>query len=118
MKSTVLAIIFGLLPIVAAADIPEIVSVNARASNGTWQFDVALLHADTGWDHYADGWGIYAIDGAELGYRVLAHPHVNEQPFTRSLGGVSIASDITQIILRPHDLVHGDGPDFILILPR
>ena len=116
MKSTALAALFTVLPVLATADIPEIVSVNAVESGGTWRFDVTVLHADTGWEHYADGWGIYTIDGTELGYRVLAHPHVNEQPFTRSLGGVVIPADITELILRPHDLVHGDGPDYILIL--
>jgi len=118
MKSTILATILGIFPLVAAADIPVIVSVNAQEVNGAWQFDVALRHADTGWEHYADGWGIYTTEGVELGYRVLAHPHVNEQPFTRSLRGVVIAPDIADIVIRPHDLVHGDGPDFTLTLPR
>lgn len=118
MKATILAALLGILPLLATADTPEIVSVDARENNGAWQFDVALRHADTGWQHYANGWGIYTLEGVELGYRVLAHPHVNEQPFTRSLGGVVIAPDITDIIFRPHDLVHGDGPDFTLTLPR
>lgn len=116
MKSTALAALFTVLPVLATADIPEIISVDASESAGTWRFDVTVLHADTGWEHYADGWGVYTMDGIELGYRVLTHPHVNERPFTRSLGGVVIPADTTEIILRPHDLVHGDGPDYILIL--
>jgi len=96
----------------ALADIPEIVAVNSTATNGTWQFDVTLRHSDTGWTHYANRWAIFTPDGTKLGTRVLAHPHVNEQPFTRSLGGVTIPDSIDHVILRPHDLVHGDGPDF------
>jgi hypothetical protein len=117
MKSTTLAVIFAALPVIATADIPEIMAVDAVPIGGTWQFNVALLHADTGWEHYADGWGIYTEDGTELGYRLLAHPHVNEQPFTRSLSGVAIPDGITQVFILPHDLVHGDGPKFALTLP-
>lgn len=99
----------------ALANVPEVVAVKATHST-TWRFDVTLKHADSGWDHYADGWGVYTLDGVKLGYRVLAHPHVNEQPFTRSLSGVDIPDGVTQVIIRPHDLVHGDGPDFVVDL--
>jgi hypothetical protein len=97
----------------AWADSPEVVAVTADKSGTTWRFDVTLKHADEGWDHYADGWGIYLADGTELGYRVLAHPHVNEQPFTRSLGGVKIPDGTTSVIIRPQDKVHGVGADYI-----
>lgn len=117
MKITLIAAALSLTPTLAAADLPEITAVEVRDSGSTFQFDVTLRHADTGWDHYADGWGIYTLDGVELGYRILAHPHVNEQPFTRSLSGVDIPPNITEVIIRPHDLVHGDGPDFLLSLP-
>ncbi|MBL4808197.1 MAG: hypothetical protein JKY31_13070, partial [Rhodobacteraceae bacterium] len=33
----------------------EIINVNATQTGITWRFDVTLRHADTGWDHYADG---------------------------------------------------------------
>ncbi len=64
----------------AMADAPEI--TNVTVSGG--RFDVTLTHPDTGWDHYADGWRVEDADGVILGTRVLGHPHVNEQPFTRS----------------------------------
>jgi hypothetical protein len=117
MKSTALAALFAALPVIATADIPAIMAVDATLTGGTWRFDVSLLHADTGWDHYADGWGIYTIEGNELGYRVLAHPHVNEQPFTRSLSGVILPKGTTEVFILPHDLVHGDGPKFLVTLP-
>ena len=116
MKSTVLAAILAFLPMLAHADTPEIVSVDAVKAGGTWRFDVTVLHQDEGWSHYADGWGVYTTDGTELGYRVLAHPHITERPFTRSLSGVVIPQGTAKIILRPHDLIHGDGPDYILVL--
>ena len=71
------------------------------------RIDVTLRHGDTGWDHYADGWYILAPDGTELGYRELLHPHVNEQPFTRSLSGVVIPEGIRAVDVRANDSVHG-----------
>lgn len=84
-----------LLPPMAFADPPVIEEVNAIRQGETWRFDVTLSHPDSGWDHYADGWRVLDADGNELGMRVLAHPHENEQPFTRSLDGVKIPDRIT-----------------------
>ena len=97
---------------------PEVVDAKAKLQGDSWRFDVTLNHADEGWDHYADGWGIYLADGTELGYRVLAHPHVNEMPFTRSLSGVVIPENIDTVLVRPRDSVHGNGADFELKLTR
>jgi hypothetical protein len=106
-----------LIPSIALAGPAVVVDATATQSGQTWSFSVTIEHADTGWDHYADGWGVYAPDGTELGYRVLAHPHVNEQPFTRSLSGVVIPGGVTQVVIKPRDLVHGIGADFIVPLP-
>ncbi len=113
MKFILTAVIMLFYPMSAFANTPEVVAVNAGKSGGAWRFDVTLKHADAGWDHYADGWGVYLTDGTELGYRVLAHPHVNEQPFTRSLSGVKIPKGTKSVIIRPHDKVHGTGSDFV-----
>lgn len=77
-------------PVQLLADAPEIVAVTATPSGQEWRFDVTLLHPDTGWDDYADGWRVLTPDGVERGLRVLAHPHVTEQPFTRSLSDVAL----------------------------
>ncbi|CAK9075725.1 Putative lipoprotein Hmuk_2215, partial [Durusdinium trenchii] len=75
--------------------------VTAREAGGGWRFDVTILHPDTGWDHYADGWEVLAPDGTRLGFRELFHPHVEEQPFTRSLSGITIPDTLTEVIVRP-----------------
>lgn len=86
---------------------------------GKFRFHVAVRHDDTGWDHYADKWDVVAPDGQVLGTRVLAHPHENEQPFTRSLGGVAIPEGIAEVVLRAHDSVHGyGGLELVVTLPR
>ena len=86
--------------------------VDARAeqsANGTWRFDVTVAHADEGWDHYADRWDVVAPDGTVIGSRTLHHPHVEEQPFTRSLSGVVIPDGVDRVTIRAHDNVHGLG---------
>ena len=76
---------------------------------GRWRFLVTVAHDDEGWDHYADRWEVLAPDGTLLGTRVLLHPHEDEQPFTRSLGGVAVPDGIDRVTLRAHDSVHGLG---------
>ena len=75
--------------------------------DSTWSVKVTLQHADTGWDHYADGWRVVDEAGNVLGDRVLYHPHVDEQPFTRGLGKVIVPSGITTVYIEAHDKVHG-----------
>lgn len=109
------AALFFALP--AFADLPQVLEVKATQSGSSWRFDVRLTHADTGWEHYADGWGVYLEDGTELGYRELLHPHVNEMPFMRSLSGVDIPDGVTRVYVRPRDSVHGEGAMFAVDLP-
>ena len=104
----------------AVAGEAEVVGAEAaRESDGTWRFRVTVRHADEGWDHYADRWQVETVDGRVLGTRVLLHPHEAEQPFTRALGGVVIPPEVTEVVIRAHDSVHGDGDTvFTLELPR
>jgi hypothetical protein len=111
-----LALALAALP--ALAGPAEVVDVRAERQGEAWTFHVTVRHADEGWDHYADGWTVLAPDGTELGHRTLHHPHVEEQPFTRSLSGVTVPEGVTEVLVRPHDSVHGPGPDFTLPLPR
>ena len=86
----------------------EITKVEAReVSNGNWTFNVTLKHGDTGWDHYADAWEVRTESGKALGTRILAHPHVDEQPFTRSKSGIKIADNVERVVIHAKDSVHG-----------
>lgn len=96
-----------LLASAAQADPPVIEAVTASQSGTTWRFDVTLSHADTGWDDYADGWRVLDMEGKELGLRVLYHPHVEEQPFTRSLSGVDIPTGTKVVQIEARDNVGG-----------
>jgi hypothetical protein len=108
------AFLLAALPVRAGE--ADVLAVEAEpAGDGTWRFDVTVVHADAGWNHYADRWEILAPDGRLLATRVLLHPHVNEQPFTRSLDGVQIPSGMRSVTLRAHDKVHGFGGDEITV---
>ncbi|WP_428670652.1 hypothetical protein [Roseibium sp.] len=97
----------------------EIVGATARENGGNWTISVTLRHADTGWNHYADLWQIQTPEGYVLGERVLLHPHVDEQPFTRSLSGVEIPRDLENVIIRARDNLHGFSLEtYQLALPR
>jgi len=90
-----------------------------RSGDGTWRFEVTVRHADEGWDHYADQWQVLAPDGTVLGTRTLHHPHVDEQPFTRSLSGVEIPPEVDTVTIRARDSVHGHGGETVTVeLPR
>ncbi len=104
---THLAVIFIALASTSYADMPVIEAVDAIQSGDTWRFDVTLSHADTGWEDYADGWRVLDVDQNVLGTRVLYHPHVDEQPFTRSLSGVRIPSGQSEVLIEARDLIGG-----------
>lgn len=111
MKKVILGAVIWCLLFTATnlwAGAADVVGVKVRRSAPqTYAFDVTVQHADTGWEHYADQWDVTAPDGTVLGTRVLYHPHVDEQPFTRSLTGVKIPPQVKQVTIRAHDKVHG-----------
>lgn len=93
----------------AMAGEADVVGVKAAKGNDGYMFSVTVRHDDEGWDHFADKWEVVAPDGTVLGTRVLRHPHVEEQPFTRSLFGVEIPEGVKRVTIRAYDSVHGAG---------
>ena len=98
----------------------DVVDVTVRMTGeNTCSFDATVRHADAGWKHYADKWDVAAPDGTVLGTRVLYHPHVDEQPFTRSLSGVKIPASVSEVTVQAHDSVHGyGGRTATVVVPR
>ncbi len=102
----------------AHANEVRIVDVTVRCPKDC-NFSVTLEHDDTGWDHYANQWDVVTPDGKILKSRVLYHPHVNEQPFTRSLSGVSIPEGLKRVRIRASDLKHGYSPqEYLVDIPQ
>lgn len=104
----------------ANADVERVRAV--QSPDGTWTFYVTVSHPDTGWEDYADGWDVLTPDGTVFKpdpsspfTRLLLHPHETEQPFTRSQSGIAIPQDVTQVLVRAHDLVDGFGGREVIV---
>lgn len=98
------------------ADDAKIVDVNISTTGkaNVYRIDVTLEHADEGWDHYANRWDVLDQQGKVIGSRTLHHPHVNEQPFTRSLT-LTIPNQVTAVTIVASDSVHGDNPESVTV---
>jgi hypothetical protein len=103
----------------ALADKADVIAAEAtQSAKGIYSFTVTITSDETGWDKYADKWDVIAADGTVLGTRVLAHPHVDEQPFTRSLDGVAVPAGVSTVTIRAHDKVEGyGGKEMTITLP-
>ncbi len=102
----------------ALADAPVVNNVNVSREGGLWKFDVTITHTDTGWEDYADAWRVVDASGKEFGIRDLAHPHTGEQRFTRSLSGVRIPEDVTEVGIQVRDTVNGWSPNIKMVKLR
>lgn len=71
----------------------DVLSVGVRGEPGAYTFSVEIASPDTGCDQYADWWEVLSEDGQLLYRRILLHSHVNEQPFSRTGGPVTMAAD-------------------------
>lgn len=88
-------------PAVRSSPAADVLSVTVRGGAGAYQFSVEIASPDTGCEQYADWWEVLDSDGALLYRRILTHSHVDEQPFVRSGGPVTIAPD-AEVWIRAH----------------
>jgi hypothetical protein len=92
------------------ADFPSVIAAEASQNDdGTWQFSVTVSSPYDSPERYADAWRVLDPEGAELGVRVLTHDHAGEQPFTRSLAGVTIDATVETVTIEGRDLLNGWG---------
>jgi len=117
MRRFILPMIFLASPALAGeADVID--ATATHLSGNEWRVSATIRHEDEGWHHYAKFFDVMAPDGRTLGTRVLHHPHVEEQPFTRSVT-VTIPVNITQVTVRAADSSHGTGgEEFVVELQR
>ena len=96
-------------PLVAVSEENETIArdeatVTAVAVSGAadgYTFSVTIESPDIGCTQYANWWEVVTEDGALLYRRILAHSHVEEQPFTRSGGPVVVDADDV-LVVRSH----------------
>lgn len=83
----------------------DIIAIEVEHTGGNfYRFIVTVQHDDEGWEHFAKAWKILDSDGNVLGVRVLLHPHISEQPFTRSQT-ISLPKNINQVTIRANTQV-------------
>jgi hypothetical protein len=125
VKNNVKAIFFSVITVVFLLSSYSVFAGDANVLGvkvdplGERQYRIAvtLSHGDTGWDHYANAWLIFDENGEKIGERVLHHPHVNEQPFTRSLT-LTIPETVRLITVKGQDSLHGtNGKMMVIELP-
>ena len=108
--TTLLASALTLMAAPALAGEAHVVDATLEPVGGNhYNITATIRHDDEGWEHYANRFDVVAPNGQVLQQRVLFHPHVDEQPFTRGLQRVMIPPDVDRVIIRAHDSVHGLG---------
>lgn len=114
----IIAPCFAVLASAASAAAGEADVIEAKIEKkeaGIFIIEATVQHSDEGWNHYADKWEVLDENGTVLATRILHHPHVNEQPFTRGLSGVKIPEGVTAVNVRAHDSVHGYGGRIVTV---
>ncbi len=79
----------------------KVIGVSCTGQENNYTLSVTIESPDTGCDQYANWWEVINLQGELIYRRILGHSHVDEQPFTRSGGPVSIGANDT-IIVRAH----------------
>ncbi len=93
----------------------DIVAAEVECNENLCQFKVTIQHDDEGWDHYVNRYEILDLEKTKiLGFRRLQHPHVKEQPFTRSVP-VLLDESTSQVIIRAFDTVHEYGGKELIV---
>ena len=96
-------------PSTSADSFATVTEVEVTAGEpGAYSFAVTLQSPDTGCDRYANWWEVLDRDGNLIYRRILAHSHVEEQPFRRTGGAVAVQPDDVAIV-RGHMYPDGYG---------
>ena len=82
-------------------DHAEVIDVSVSGTPGEYSVSVTVSSDDRGCGSYVDWWEVVSEEGELLARRVLLHSHVDEQPFTRSMGGLKVQPG-DGLIIRAH----------------
>jgi len=93
----------------AAQRFPDIVDVAVTGSAPTFSFAVTVSSPYDSPERYADAFRVRGENGTVYGVTELTHDHAGEQPFTRSLSGVTLPAGVTSVIVEGRDRANGWG---------
>lgn len=101
MRIAFVALIALLAALPAAGHSGEVVAAKVTPlGGGAYRLAATIRHGDTGWGHFINGFEVLTPDGRLLVRRVLYHPHVDEQPFTRSSARFIVPAGVTSVTVR------------------
>lgn len=110
-----LVYLFLALPSSILAGEADVIAAEAEPIGGDfYRISVTVRHQDKDWDHYVKSWEVLNMNGKVIGVQGLRHPHVNEQPFTRS-ATVIIPAHIDKVMIRAYDSIHGTGGNELML---
>ena len=102
-------------PSAAGVTCADVIGVDITPGEGGYRISATVSSPDTGWEQYADAWVVRTPDGELLATRELLHPHVDEQPFTRSVSGVDIPAEVGQVEVAARDSVAGFCGEVVVV---
>jgi hypothetical protein len=88
---------------------PDVLEAELEPSGDAWRLTATISSPYDTPERYADAFRALTPDGEELGVRELLHDHADEQPFTRSLEGLEIPADVSEVVVEGRDQRHGWG---------
>lgn len=77
--------------------------------DGSTDFEVTVSSPYDTPDRYADAIRVRNEDGTVYGERELTHDHADEQPFTRTVTGVQLATGAGSVVVEARDSANGWG---------
>lgn len=114
MRISLFALILFLSGLVFSNE-ADVIAAKAKHIGGNFfRFDVTVQHMDENWEHFAKAWEVLDDKGTVLGARILSHPHIDEQPFTRS-HTIVIPEHVKKVRIRAYDLIHKFGGNEITL---
>lgn len=94
---------------VSAQRFPDIIDVAVTGTAPTFSFAVTVSSPYDSPERYADAFRVRSEDGTVYGVTELTHDHATEQPFTRSLSGVTLPAGVTSVVVEGRDQANGWG---------
>lgn len=86
---------------------PEVSEVTPLGGDGVYSFIVTISSPYDSPERYADAWRVVGDDGVVYGQQTMDGPHVDEQPFTRSLTNIPIPTTVKTVVVQGRDSVYG-----------
>lgn len=102
----------------ALAGPAEVVDAHAVDTGPGWRVTIVVLHTDTGWGDFVDGWRIAGPDGSLYAQQTIRHPRRDAGRVTHMIEDVRIPESVAVVVIGAHTSDHGWGADFPLTLPR